>query len=668
MPSELFNGVQINNYTTKFFGASHYYTTGPLNGNLYYFDNNLSSVYGNVGSITPTGGFTPNKIFIFASSQGGNGNQSIGGGGSSHLIADLYNITVDLDNATRIDIEFNDNGSTKDCVIGFSNNLPQQLFNVVIPGGKNGDLGGIGGDSITIGPTGVSTFAGGNGGISGSGSDAGGNGRSVDFGVNKVYFGGGGGAAGGTSEGGYSGGTDESGLGAGRVTGDSSVPAITDTATSSPPAGNGESGDPINNFFGGGGGCGFGGGGGAGDPNAGSGAAGAVFIFVVAPPAPTDLEIGTVSDITSSGFKVTFTGGDGEGVTYSAMALEVASSGNPVNGIVDAGTKTITFTGLQPSTNYFVALTATNAGGTTSLSPATSQDITGADFLTEAETTSNLPKPVLVSKTSSTITVTGDSTGVSGGPFTGATFYIGYKGGEIAEDTQGSTEYIAGIYTHVFTGLNADKSYDISWSLSINGVEGQLSELIDGGVRTNANGNPICFLRGSKILCLNEPLGEREEYMPIEDMRVGTKVKTLNGSFVKVHSIGKTMFTNPDNADRGPNRLFKLSPANYPELTEDLIITGCHSRLVEKLEPKQKARHLQLMKTLYMTTGMFRLMAFIDEKAEPYLNPGSHEIWHFALENEEEVCNYGVYANGGLLVETASIKIMRERSGLVPVE
>lgn len=179
-------------------------------------------------------------------------------------------------------------------------------------------------------------------------------------------------------------------------------------------------------------------------------------------------------------------------------------------------------------------------------------------------------------------------------------------------------------------------------------------------------GNPPCFLRGSKILCLNE--GLKEEYTAIEDMRVGTLVKTLKGTYVKVHTIGKTNFNNPNNADRGPNRLFKLSPKNYPELTEDLIITGCHSRLVDKLEPKQKTRHLQLMKTLYMTTGKFRLMAFIDEKAEPYQNPGSHEIWHFALENDEPTCNYGVYANGGLLVETASIKNMTERSGLVLIE
>ena len=194
-----------------------------------------------------------------------------------------------------------------------------------------------------------------------------------------------------------------------------------------------------------------------------------------------------------------------------------------------------------------------------------------------------------------------------------------------------------------------------------NGTDGVVIFFIPGA----STSNPICFLRGSKILALNQ--GLREEYIPIENIRKGDLVKVFGGAYIKVHTIGKTMFKNPDNADRGPNRLFRLTPANYPELTEDLIITGCHSRLVDKLEPQQKARHLQLMKTLYKTGDKFRLMAFIDEKAEPYIAPGDHEIWHLALENENPVCNYGIYANG-LLVETASIKTMTERFGLVTIE
>jgi hypothetical protein len=257
----------------------------------------------------------------------------------------------------------------------------------------------------------------------------------------------------------------------------------------------------------------------------------------------------------------------------------------------------------------------------------------------------------------------------------------GKDGNENFIDLDESDVDLSGNYYANFNNLISNRLYQFKWCylrnhvISITNPQGQpnyyrslmpLSTKSTTNFLSQSTNNIICFLRGSRILCLND--GFKEEYIPIEQMKIGTLVKTLDGSFIKVHSIGSTTFNNPDNADRGPNRLFKLTVQNYPELTEDLIITGCHSRLVDKLLPHQKNRHLKLMKTLYMTTGKFRLMAFIDEKAEPYLSPGNHEIWHFALENKEVLCNYGVYANGGLLVETASIKTMTERGGLVLIE
>ena len=312
--------------------------------------------------------------------------------------------------------------------------------------------------------------------------------------------------------------------------------------------------------------------------------------------------------------------------------------------------------------------------GGNSVSAAT-QGQSGAVYIFVAAQLPSAPPSPEASATDTVITAIGYPTGVTGGPFTSAEFKLYNSTNSTVLASVSGTFSSGGLggdtYTATFTGLTPSTTYNVTWYLqngSGNGVESDPTQTItsaSGGGGGGKGGNPTCFLRGSKILCLKDG---KEEYVSIENMRVGTEVKTLNGTYVKVHTIGKTFFNNPDNADRGPNRLFRLTPSNYPELTEDLIVTGCHSILVDKLEPKQKARHLQLMKTLYMTTGKFRLMAFIDEKAEPYQNPGSHEIWHFALENEEVVCNYGVYANGGLLVETASIKNMRERSGLVPIE
>ena len=213
----------------------------------------------------------------------------------------------------------------------------------------------------------------------------------------------------------------------------------------------------------------------------------------------------------------------------------------------------------------------------------------------------------------------------------------------------------SGNYTGTITGLSSSSNYNVYFSFT--NVAGQYTSA-PVAVTTRSNG--ICFKTGSKILCLKDC---REQYVPVEELRRGDLVKILSGEYIKINLIGKSMIDNPDNGDRGPNRLFILRRANYPDLNEDLIITGCHSRLVDKLTDKQRNRHLHLMSNLYMTTGKFRLMAFIDEKAEPYRDPGVHEIWHFALDNENEVCNYGVYANG-LLVETASIKSMRKIAGI----
>ena len=354
--------------------------------------------------------------------------------------------------------------------------------------------------------------------------------------------------------------------------------------------------------------------------------------------------------------------------TFASFALYSDEAGTIIEGIPieintppDAsGNYTAQFTVLPVNTNFSIRWLVENAIGT---GPPSNAIYVSTDVA--ADTPSQPPDLIEVTKTTTTITVTGDSSTATDGPFSSAKFYFNLSDSAWDTVAAGSYEESGDIYTFTYTGLTPGTLYYLKWNLSNDNGEGPKSNytMIE---TSSSSGNPPCFLRGSRILCLNKEL--KEEYMAIENMRVGTKVKILNGTYVKVHTIGKKTFINPDNADRGPNRLFRLTRKNYPELTQDLIITGCHSILVDKLLPQQKARHLQLMKTLYMTTGKFRLMSFIDEKAEPYLNPGEHEIWHFALENEEVVCNYGVYANGGLLVETASIKNMTERSGLVPIE
>ena len=173
-----------------------------------------------------------------------------------------------------------------------------------------------------------------------------------------------------------------------------------------------------------------------------------------------------------------------------------------------------------------------------------------------------------------------------------------------------------------------------------------------------------CFLEGSQILC---HVDGKDTYMPVEQMRPGTLVKTSLDGYKPVVMIGTRPINNPGTSERTQNRLYKCTTAKYPELTEDLFITGCHSILVDVLTHKQREETIKQLGATYVTSRKYRLMAVIDERAEPWESAGTYNIWHFALENDDYYSNHGVYANG-LLVETCSKKNLKELSDMTIFE
>jgi hypothetical protein len=171
-----------------------------------------------------------------------------------------------------------------------------------------------------------------------------------------------------------------------------------------------------------------------------------------------------------------------------------------------------------------------------------------------------------------------------------------------------------------------------------------------------------CFLEGTKVLTL---IYGKEEYVPIETLQKGDQIKTSRDGYKKVELIGKGDIQNPGTAARIENRLYKCSPKSYPELKEDLYITGCHSILVNTITDKEREETMNHLGKIYITDNKYRLMACVDERAEPWNSEGLYNIWHIALENTDEKMNYGVYVNGGLLVETCSINILKNHSNLI---
>ena len=171
---------------------------------------------------------------------------------------------------------------------------------------------------------------------------------------------------------------------------------------------------------------------------------------------------------------------------------------------------------------------------------------------------------------------------------------------------------------------------------------------------------PICFKEGSEILT-------EKGYIAVQDLRNGDLVKTVSSGFKKVEHIGFSKMYHNVNDVRSKNKLYRCSTSEYPELTEDLIVTGCHAILVKSFKDSEQMEKTQdVLGKIYITEKYYRLPACVDERTKIFEEEGVHTIWHFSLEHSDYFMNYGVYANG-LLVETTSNRMMVELSGMTLV-
>jgi hypothetical protein len=171
----------------------------------------------------------------------------------------------------------------------------------------------------------------------------------------------------------------------------------------------------------------------------------------------------------------------------------------------------------------------------------------------------------------------------------------------------------------------------------------------------------ICFKENTKILTNNG-------YRPIQELKKGDLVKTLRDGFKPITMIGKRDVYHSASKERIKDQLYKCTQSEYPEIFEPLIITGCHSILVDNFEnEEQREKMLELHGDIYITDNKYRLAACIDTRTSVYETPGNYTIYHFALEHHDNLMNYGIYANG-LLVETCSERNLTELSNMVLIE
>lgn len=172
----------------------------------------------------------------------------------------------------------------------------------------------------------------------------------------------------------------------------------------------------------------------------------------------------------------------------------------------------------------------------------------------------------------------------------------------------------------------------------------------------------VCFLEGTTVLCFLEG---KEQYVPVEKLTKGTLVRTLRDGYKKVELIAKEEMSNPGTDERIEQRLYKCSTSRYPQLTSDLYLTGCHSILVDTITSDEKAQLVKHLDRIFVTDKKYRLIACVDERAEPWNSEGTYTVWHFALEHGNAKMNYGVFVNGGLLVESCSKHVLQNKSNMV---
>ena len=172
---------------------------------------------------------------------------------------------------------------------------------------------------------------------------------------------------------------------------------------------------------------------------------------------------------------------------------------------------------------------------------------------------------------------------------------------------------------------------------------------------TSSSNEIICFKEDTLILT-------KEGYKPIQTLRKGDLIKTLYHEYKAIEMIVKSEMYHEASKERIKDQLYKCSKENYPELVEDLIITGSHCILVDELN-EYTEKTIELLGKIFITDNKYRLPACIDGRSCVYEIPGPYTIYHLSLENEYDYTNYGIYANG-LLVESCSKKKVK-RYGLL---
>ena len=158
-----------------------------------------------------------------------------------------------------------------------------------------------------------------------------------------------------------------------------------------------------------------------------------------------------------------------------------------------------------------------------------------------------------------------------------------------------------------------------------------------------------CYAKGTKILCIENG---KEVYIPIESMKKDTLVKTYKDINRRVKLIGKKLFVN--NPSTWYNCMYTLQNPEY----KDLVITGSHSILTDILSVKEQMYSYIYYKKCMKIKDKYLLNAAFSDKFVKDTEIKEYTYYHFVLESDDTLDQYGVWANG-ILSETMCEKYFK---------
>jgi hypothetical protein len=212
---------------------------------------------------------------------------------------------------------------------------------------------------------------------------------------------------------------------------------------------------------------------------------------------------------------------------------------------------------------------------------------------------------------------------------------------------------------YVVTGLNPNTTYYfiIETFINKNSIHSQPINI------TTECHSVGCYIADSKVF-------SESQWVPIQLLKKGDLIQTLNDGLVPIKFVGKRYFLNKLTEERTNNHLYKLSKGDIPNLFEDLIITGGHPLLIDETnlneETEDKLMDMVDYGTPIVTEGKYRVFALIHPKAELWNEEGYHELYDIVLENNDSKKNYGIWVNG-ILTESMDEYYFLNHSGMTEV-